>query len=187
MELESYLAYAILLVVLVTSGADCERSTQENDSLHNKLIERMDNIQRQLAEVTTSMRNLDTDIGTALGNCQDKYDFLCKALDVEFEPKNQEDMNVPWGPEKRSAMENSIFAKHRRFYSELFRKSAMINHLLGVFRGADNVLKNERKRTCNLNLGFHCDTEEITDFADAYDFLSSVKSPGKKRSVRGAP
>lgn len=49
------------------------------------------------------------------------------------------------------------------------------------------VFCDSRKKTCDLNLGFHCDTEAISDFADMYDFLSSENSPGKKRADMALP
>ncbi|CAG5131419.1 unnamed protein product [Candidula unifasciata] len=179
MELESCTAILTIIVALLSKGSVSAASASDDSSLQSTLIDRMDDIRSQMSDVTGSMKALDADISKALINCMGIHSSLCEALNAE--------VNRAEGLTSRWASDDPELDKYKSMFKELGRKRAMVNHLLGVFKGANNVLKNERKRTCNLNLGFHCQTEEISNFADMYDYLSSSKSPGKKRSVRISP
>ncbi|KAK6190985.1 hypothetical protein SNE40_002737 [Patella caerulea] len=54
----------------------------------------------------------------------------------------------------------------------------LLNDLLNKDETKANV---NRKRSCNLNLGFHCQTDEYSSIADMFDFLQSSLSPGKRK------
>ncbi|XP_076471825.1 uncharacterized protein LOC143301425 [Babylonia areolata] len=73
------------------------------------------------------------------------------------------------------------------FMSDLARKRRLLHIMQNVFDNVQRTLERQKKwATCNLNLGFTCQTEEYSNIADYYDFLNSSQSPGKKRSVAGA-
>ncbi|BFZ15748.1 hypothetical protein BsWGS_18787 [Bradybaena similaris] len=185
MELESCVTILTIVVALMSMGSVAAVSTSEDGDLQSTLVERMDDIRSQMSDVTSSMRALDADISKALINCMGTHSKLCDALNAELNtPRGSASQ---WAAGKRLVSDDPQMERYKGVFKELGRKRAMVNHLLGVFKGANNVLKTERKRTCNLNLGFHCQTEEISNFADMYDYLSSAKSPGKKRSVRSSP
>ncbi|CAL1529273.1 unnamed protein product [Lymnaea stagnalis] len=186
MESSCCLATITLVLVLLSHGAECGGFSPEGEALQQTLVQKMANIQTQLADVTNSIRSLDSDIETALFNCLGVHSDICDEIEEGFKDGADQGLSV-WRQAKRSAAHNPELDRYRSLYAELKRKRDMARSLMGLFRGADLVLTNERKRSCNLNLGFHCQTEEIANFADVYDFLSSPHSPGKKRSVRSAP
>ncbi|XP_012942527.1 uncharacterized protein LOC101852500 [Aplysia californica] len=182
MEFVACLAEVSFLLVLVSQSAFSEGSPQRHVSLRTNLIKRMDGIQSQLADVTSNLMDLDSDLEKALYECLDIRSDLCEAIKIEAGLKDMGSLGPYWMAGKRSR--DPQVNKYAGLLQELRRKRAVLKRLMKVFHGADNVLRSERKRSCTLNLGFHCQTEEISNFADMYDFLSSPLSPGKKRSVR---
>ncbi|XP_048251752.1 uncharacterized protein LOC124148504 isoform X2 [Haliotis rufescens] len=91
-------------------------------------------------------------------------------------------------PGKRSVRDTSSVMGHSRTtrsVEDLYRKRYMLRSLRAVLANTQRVIKAERKRSCNLNLGFHCQTDEYSSIADLYDFLSSDISPGKRKRTVG--
>jgi len=46
-------------------------------------------------------------------------------------------------------------------------------------------IKTAQKRTCKVNLGGHCSTENAVAMADQWNFLNSYFSPGRRRRRQG--
>ncbi|KAL8618555.1 hypothetical protein ACOMHN_021824 [Nucella lapillus] len=68
--------------------------------------------------------------------------------------------------------------------SDIRRKRRLLTIMKSLFDNVQRSVDRQKKwATCNLNLGFTCQTEEYNDIANYYDFLNSIQSPGKKRSV----
>ncbi|ESO86917.1 hypothetical protein LOTGIDRAFT_166645 [Lottia gigantea] len=68
---------------------------------------------------------------------------------------------------------------------EQLRRGYLIQILKSFLNRRQEDATEKRKRSCNLNLGFHCQTDEYSSIADMYDFLQSALSPGKrKRNVK---
>ncbi|KAH9523846.1 hypothetical protein Btru_047202, partial [Bulinus truncatus] len=182
METVLYTFCITLAIFLLLSGpVKCDAS-QGNEALQNTLIRKMDVIQNQLAEVTSSIQSLHSDIDKALVNCEGIESDLCDLLALEDGQKGVRDVDVLLRPNKRSFSQAPQADKYRSLLAELSRKREMAKYLMHMLRGADVVVTGEKKRACNLNLGFHCQTEEISNFADMFDYLSNPLSPGKKRS-----
>lgn len=60
-----------------------------------------------------------------------------------------------------------------------------IELLLKLLSDADIKGSNQRKRTCKVNLGGNCATEDALSMADHWHFMNSAFSPGRRR--RSAP
>jgi len=56
-----------------------------------------------------------------------------------------------------------------------------IQLLLEILADIDTDVKRTQKRTCKVNLGGHCSTEDAVALADHWHFLNSADSPGRKR------
>lgn len=50
----------------------------------------------------------------------------------------------------------------------------------------DDTQHSEIKRTCKMNLGGHCSTENAVAMANQWNFLKSPKSPGRRRRKRSS-
>ncbi|XP_055899557.1 uncharacterized protein LOC129928634 [Biomphalaria glabrata] len=187
MESWLYAFYNTLALLLLFNRAVLCESSQGHEALQNTLIQKMNTIQNQLAEVTSSIRSLNSDLDKALYNCVGIESDLCGTLELEAGHKGIRDLSALLQPSKRSMSQDPQVDKYRGLLAELSRKREMAKYLMRMLRGADVVVTGEKKRACNLNLGFHCQTEDISNFADMYDYLSSPHSPGKKRSVRATP
>ncbi|XP_059178918.1 uncharacterized protein LOC131958034 [Physella acuta] len=180
--MEIYVSLTLLFVLLSHSPACGETSTNE-ESLQRTLVERMDTIKSELSDVIRLMRSLDESLDNALYNCMGIESELCDALLVQV-GESPRDLSSLIGRGKRLAVDDHAYHKSLSLLGEIKRKKEMTKRLMRQFNYADSVLTNERKRSCDVNLGFHCQTAEISDFADFYDYLKSPHSPGKKRSVR---
>lgn len=186
MESSCCLATLTLVLVLLSHGAESGGSISEGEALQRTLIQKMENIQNQLADVINSIKSLDAEIEAALLNCLGVDSEMCDDIEAGFKHGSDQGLSI-WRQVKRSAARNPELERYRSLYAELNRQRTMARRLMDMVHGVGVVLTNERKRSCNLNLGFHCQTEEIANFADMYDFLSSPLSPGKKRSLRSTP
>jgi len=165
-----WVAELSIVLVLTTSSVHTfpPHTDTQDTAVHNTLIQRMDHIQSMLGDVTSQLANLDSDLEKTLYPCPDEGNSLCLAVDTGL-TRGQHRV-------KRSSQ-----GLVDRLLQELKRKQSVLKHLSSLFNGADDIFNAERKRSCNLNLGFHCQTEEISNYADMYDFLSSPLSPGKRK------
>lgn len=179
MEYITFLAQVCIAVLLMSNCVLSDGDVRRHEYMRSTLIDRMDNIQSQLTDVTNQLSALDTELREALYECV-HHGELCRTIQMEEALKSDDMLASPF----RALSKRSIRSQDRfiGLLRELSRKRGVLKDILGVLHGTDSVLRTERKRSCNLNLGFHCQTEEISNFADMYDFLSSPMSPGKKRS-----
>ncbi|KAL8611545.1 hypothetical protein ACOMHN_067689 [Nucella lapillus] len=108
------------------------------------------------------------------------HEDICQVLEILKEHSGF--LHSPTSPGKRSA--DSPAPNYRKLATDLKKKREMLHNLMDVFSNAGYILEREKKwMTCNLNLGFTCQTQEYSNIADYYDFLNSADSPGKKRSA----
>ncbi|GFR89368.1 hypothetical protein ElyMa_004276500 [Elysia marginata] len=153
--------------------------------VHESLLSRMDNVQQKLADVTNSAEKMQSEVEQAIFDCLGTHSELCEAQELEATLVDKMGLESYWSPGKRFASPDAGAEgpQPNSLYKELQRKRAVAQHLSGLLRGARNVIKEERKRSCNLNLGFPCDTSRYMEVARMLDFLNQPTSPGKKRSV----
>ncbi|XP_076450374.1 uncharacterized protein LOC143286617 [Babylonia areolata] len=108
---------------------------------------------------------------------------MCQALEAIHRQKDNSGLLQSLGfPGKRSG--DGPAPDYRKLAADLIKKKETLHSLRNVFDNAAFILEREKKwMTCNLNMGFTCQTEEYSNIADYYDFLNSADSPGKKRSA----
>ncbi|WAR03871.1 hypothetical protein MAR_010429 [Mya arenaria] len=75
---------------------------------------------------------------------------------------------------------------HRPYLEDLLQKQKLLDNILEMVEKSKEGVQMGRKRSCNVNLGFHCQTEQYSAIADMYNWLQSSLSPGKRRKRRAA-
>ncbi|KAK7484776.1 hypothetical protein BaRGS_00023950, partial [Batillaria attramentaria] len=106
---------------------------------------------------------------------------ICQAMDIlkQRAAMKTDPLADSYYPGKRSG--DATASKYRKMLEDLRKRREMLKGLRGVFDKAGHVLDREKRWfTCNLNLGFTCQTQEYSAIADYYDFLNSADSPGKR-------
>ncbi|KAK3766168.1 hypothetical protein RRG08_025169 [Elysia crispata] len=176
----SFLAGFVLMALLVPSLGQGSEPSQSEQELRDSLVARMDNVQQKLADVTNSAEKMQSEVDKAIFDCLGTHSELCEAMELESDLAEQMGLQSYWSPGKRASGETP---QTNSLYQELQRKRAVVQHLNGLLRGAHGVLKEERKRSCQVNLGFPCDTSRYMEVARMLDYLKKPGSPGKKRSV----
>lgn len=182
-SITSILVGLVLVTLFVPSlGQEADQLQTEKD-VQESLLSRMDNVQEKLAAVTSSAEQMQSEVEKAIFDCLGTHSELCSAQELESGLADQMGLQSFWSPGKRLSPAGSS-PQSNSLYKELQRKRAVAQHLGEVLRGARNVIKEERKRSCNVNLGFPCDTSRLVEMAKVINFLNTPGSPGKKRSVR---
>jgi len=64
---------------------------------------------------------------------------------------------------------------------EALAERQSVELLLDLLSDLDTNVKLKQKRTCKVNLGGHCSTENAVEMADQWNFLNSQFSPGRRR------
>lgn len=170
------IAAAILL--LTTSAAEEEPIRNRG----KKLVEQLDDVRHNLASVTRSLETLSDVIDKECNWGGGMSDEMCSMVTIDEDRKLEDLIRDKTNPGKRSVphMDPQV----QRFLEDLLRKKEMIQRLKQVLSYADNTVHEERKKSCRLNLGFHCQTQEYSAIADMFNFLGSGRSPGKRRRRR---
>ncbi|KAL5007004.1 hypothetical protein ScPMuIL_015810 [Solemya velum] len=176
---DSYCLY-ILGTLLALSAVT--RSEQSNTSDNDKIINHIDNIRNGLMALKKSLDTAGRAIQqTAADKCLvggGGPDY-CAAMYADGIINAQESVNDRSNPGKRSADTNGLTSRDERLLDDLLRKRYILQNINDYLQQASQTLSDERKRSCNLNLGFHCQTEQYSAIADMYNFLQSAMSPGK--------
>lgn len=75
------------------------------------------------------------------------------------------------------------FLTERNLNNNADMDSAVYNLALGKRNSQieNNAVQRNIKRGCNVNLGFHCQTEHYSAIADMYNWLKSSLSPGRRK------
>jgi len=169
------------------------------------LLTKMDEITRQLLQLTSNMAELDAELTAVLNpnhrlkkrsTTEDRDRMLCRFGPLDdicrvWEMLQQKQHGEPGdylktatSPGKRSGP-NDL----QQAVDELNQRRNMVQALHKVFDNAGHIMEREKKWfTCKLNLGYTCQTEQYNAMADTWDFLNSAGSPGKrKRSSPEAP
>lgn len=167
-------------------------STAENldtNSNNKNVIEHLDNVNSHLQALSRSIRSAHTDISRRrLEECQfmgPMSDTVCDLLLMDRELGTRESINDAihgrFAPGKRAEEQNPDISKRKKTVEDLFQKEAFLEMLHKMVNDAQTSLMDERKRSCNLNLGFHCQTEHYSAIADMYNWLQSSLSPGRRK------
>lgn len=148
------------------------------------MLRKIDEISRHLRDLTAAMTEFDQELREAVDDgisCRLslRADF-CEALELLREQASY--LQNPASPGKRNGGNSA--SKYRKIVDDLSKKREVLSSLKNLFNNAGSIIEREKKWfTCNLNLGFTCQTQEYNSIADQYDFLSSAASPGRKRSA----
>ncbi|XP_048731204.1 uncharacterized protein LOC125648270 isoform X3 [Ostrea edulis] len=67
------------------------------------------------------------------------------------------------------------------FVEDLLRKNEALQSIEQILNNVSKTVHQEKKRSCTLNLAYHCQTSEYAGLTDLYNYLNSNASPGKRR------
>lgn len=182
MEMEHLLLTVTLLLTTVCSGHVLNKRREPTP-----MTMKMEDITKHLRDLTKSMAEFDEDLRQALdgSGCTGFRQDICQAMDILRERMDETTLADTYYPGKRSG-EDASASKYRKMLEDLKQRHHLLKGLRGLFDKAGHILDREKRWfTCNLNLGFTCQTQEYSAIADYYDFLNSADSPGK-RSVAAA-
>ncbi|XP_046579289.1 uncharacterized protein LOC124286894 isoform X1 [Haliotis rubra] len=160
---------------------------QQSEQTVGVVINKLEQLLRDVSSLRQSVDQLDSDIQTSLptDDCSLGVDKNCHAMYILSQMWLKNHLSNPYrSPGKRSVRDTSSVLGHTRTarsVEDLYRKRYMLRSLRAILSNTEKMIKAERKRSCNLNLGFHCQTDEYSSIADLYDFLSSDMSPGKRK------
>lgn len=187
-ELELSLVYVftgLFSYVLSSSAAN----TLETQSNQNDVIHHLDTVGSQLQTLSRSIRSAHTEISRRqLEECHilgAMSDTVCDLLLMDKELGEAEGINQAihsqFSPGKRAGDSFSDISQRKLLLADLLQKQTFLENLRDMVDEAQASVQNERKRSCNLNLGFHCQTEQYSAIADMYNWLQSSLSPGRRR------
>ncbi|OWF46764.1 uncharacterized protein LOC110455247 isoform X2 [Mizuhopecten yessoensis] len=144
------------------------------------LVSNLDDVSVELVDAVRAVRRLKKFLNDEAPSC------LVSATDCSMgyiDPIEGfiDVVSNPNSPGKRSvrSVENRTLLQ-KRYVNDILNKRELIGRMQSTLTDILNVIHNERKRSCKLNLGFHCQTEEYSAIADMYNFLQSAMSPGKR-------
>ncbi|XP_069133763.1 uncharacterized protein [Argopecten irradians] len=145
------------------------------------LVSNLDDVSEKLVEAVRAVRRLKKFLNDEAPSC------LVSATDCSMgyiDPIEGfiDVVSNPNSPGKRSVRSvNSPTLLQKRYVDDILNKKELIGRMQSTLTDILNAIHNERKRSCKLNLGFHCQTEEYSAIADMYNFLQSAMSPGKRK------
>lgn len=173
---DTYMWLIAAAILLLTTSAAEEDSIRHRGKL---LVDQLDDVRNNLASVTRSLQALSDAIDKECNWGGAMSDGACSLLTIEQDRELLDRIHDRSSPGKRSVPE--LEPAVRRFLEDLMRKKEMVLRLKEVLSYADKKVHDERKKSCQLNLGFHCQTQEYSAIADMFNFLGSGRSPGKRR------
>ncbi|VDI51118.1 uncharacterized protein LOC143082477 [Mytilus galloprovincialis] len=173
---ETYMWLLITAILFLTTSAAVEDDVTNRGK---QLIQQLDDVRHNLKSVTESLEKLSDVIEEECTWGGGMSDEMCSTVDIDEIQRSFQVIHDRNSPGKRSvpSMDPSL----RQFLQDLLRKKEMIQRLKHILTYADNAVHEERKKSCQLNLGFHCQTQEYSAIADMFNFLGSGRSPGKRR------
>ncbi|XP_052802743.1 uncharacterized protein LOC128232966 [Mya arenaria] len=159
-----------------------------------KLVQQLDMVNQQLQSLSHSVRRAQNHITTRqLEECSmmgPMSDSICDLFLLDKSLAGEEAVQTvvhrPLAPGKRA---DTIFQdQHQRnaYLEDLLQKQKLLDNILEMVEKSKEGVQMGRKRSCNVNLGFHCQTEQYSAIADMYNWLQSSLSPGKRRKRRAA-
>ncbi|GFN98636.1 hypothetical protein PoB_002514200 [Plakobranchus ocellatus] len=143
------LACLVFVALLMPGlGQESQESPLTERELQASLGLGMDNVQQQLADVTSSTEEMLSKVESAISDCLGTHSELCEALEVEAGLADKLGLQSHWSPGKRFSkrahskragtyMANSL-------YKDLLRKRAVAQQLGSLFHGANEILRKEK-------------------------------------------
>ncbi|KAL4225164.1 hypothetical protein ACF0H5_015856 [Mactra antiquata] len=182
------IVYSITCLLVLISLSTASESIQIHDKQAD-VIHHLDAVTSHLNALSRTIRSAHSDItakqyeecaimGTMSDSVCDLL-FMDKTLG-ESETVDKVIHNT-LSPGKRSQETYNDMMQRKTLVGDLLQKRRLLENLNAIIEDATNSITTERKRSCNLNLGFHCQTEQYAAIADMYNWLQSSLSPGRKR------
>ncbi|XP_041366975.1 uncharacterized protein LOC121381696 [Gigantopelta aegis] len=149
-----------------------------------EVVGKMDELRQHIASLTKSVETLEEGIEEIINpeDCSVGINNpYCSLASLDKLLHQQEVLSSHTMPGKRSRRETNEAERVNRVINDLSRKQEFLRSLKKMLNEADINIQTEKKRSCNFNLGFHCQTDEYSNIVDMYDFFNSAMSPGKRR------
>lgn len=175
-----------ILSYISSSTATDELKSQNK---HADLIRHLDKVNNQLQTLSRSIRSAHSDYTRQqVDTCRffgPMSDTICDLENVDNVLSSSEALNqaiqAKFSPGKRSGNDFTDVSQKRLLLDDIMQKQELLERLQRLVDIAQSSVQHERKRSCNLNLGFHCQTEQYSAIADMYNWLQSSMSPGRRR------
>lgn len=164
-------------------------SAIKSTNKHADLIRHLDNVNNQLHILSRSIRSAHSDYTRQQEDVCRYFgpmsDSICDLQSADNSLSSSEALNQAihgkFSPGKRSQEDYAELSEKKVLLDDIMQKQDLLEKLQRIVDAAQSTVQNERKRSCNLNLGFHCQTEQYSAIADMYNWLQSSLSPGKRR------
>ncbi|XP_055996286.1 uncharacterized protein LOC125648270 isoform X2 [Ostrea edulis] len=169
--------YSVLLFVVATSSIEIK--TQHFREKH--LVNQLDKVRHQLRELSTSVAKLRTSTqreACAFGINSD----VCTENYIEKMAAHEDNLQgLKTGNPGKRRQTRSAGSPLNLFVEDLLRKNEALQSIEQILNNVSKTVHQEKKRSCTLNLAYHCQTSEYAGLTDLYNYLNSNASPGKRR------
>ncbi|XP_045176590.2 uncharacterized protein LOC123537095 [Mercenaria mercenaria] len=180
-----YILTGLFSYIASSTATDTIKSTGK----HADLIHHLDTVNNQLHALSRSIRSAHSDFTRQQEDVCRYFapmsDTICGLQSADNSLTRSEALDQAihgkFSPGKRSEDDFTELSQKRILLDDIMQKQDLLEKLQRIVDAAQSTVQNERKRSCNLNLGFHCQTEQYSAIADMYNWLQSSLSPGKRR------
>ncbi|XP_062605780.1 uncharacterized protein LOC134267593 [Saccostrea cucullata] len=168
---------SVLFFIVTTSSVEIK--TQHLREKH--LVDQLDRVREKLgdlAHTVDSLRAFTQREACALSLNVD----ICAEKYIEQTADHQNNLQglVEGNPGKRRQT-RSADSPLNIFVEDLLRKNEALQSIQEIINKVSKTVHQEKKRSCTLNLAYHCQTSEYAGLTDLYNYLNSNASPGKRR------
>lgn len=149
-----------------------------------RLVRSLDDARTDIHAMTRTIASLDDELaGKQKRTCNIGVNsHFCALADLDSKMRSREWLNSIYSPGKRSMdSDNDDTDDVTRELKELLHKRINLAKLKALLRDADQDIVQQRKRTCDMELGGMCRSEWASSIADQYYYLLGPHSPGRRR------
>ncbi|XP_022316070.1 uncharacterized protein LOC111119833 isoform X2 [Crassostrea virginica] len=167
------------LLFFVVATTSLEIKTQHFREKH--LVDQLDKVREKLQDLSASVDTLRT--FTQREACALSLNVdICTEKFIEGTADRQSDLHslVEGNPGKRRQKRRADESLDL-FVEDLMRKNSALQSIQQILNNVSQKVHQEKKRSCTLNLAYHCQTSEYAGLTDLYNYLNSNASPGKRR------
>lgn len=181
-----YLRRCIISVILLQIIELLRADDREEDA--RRLMESLTQAQSDISSMMNTINSLDGLLSTHQKRACNLgiNSHHCALADYDRLMQSHEYLSSGHSPGKRSSTgddKTEVLTKEelKKLLDDIVKKRTDLNNIRALLTDAiDNIIQNS-KRTCTVELGGACRTEWASSLADAYWYLKSHHSPGRRR------
>lgn len=167
------------LLFFIVATTSLEIKSQHIREKH--LVDQLDKVREQLKDLSHSVDTLRTftqreacALSLNVDICTEKY------IEETADHQNKLQNLIEGNPGKRRPKRGADISLDL-FVEDLLRKNSALQSIQQILNNMSKTVHQEKKRSCTLNLAYHCQTSEYAGLTDLYNYLNSNASPGKRR------